>query len=267
MAAARPGAYPVHGIRREVAIPFAAILPFFFILAGGIAALRFRHRLHPFMALASGVLVATAVVDLLPEAHELAGRGAVLEVGIAALAGYLAFTFVEAFLHQTSFEHAQGSGGQAGPATGLPRPMLAVLPPASLIAHSTLDGLAIGFGFQAGADVGLMVLLAVLAHDFADGLNVVTLALDAARGVRLAVLLLVLDALAPLVGAGLSLIIRIDAIALGLLLAWFAGVFIAIGAGHLLPEAQHHNARTAPFLVAMSAVGAVVVLAVRGFTA
>ena len=214
------------------------------------------------MAIASGVLVATAIVDLLPEAHALVGSAGVLEVGVAALGGYLAFALVEAFIHQASFEHA-GDLGDEGDTPAGGAPLVAVLPAASLIAHSTLDGLAIGFGFQAGTSVGLVVLLAVLAHDFADGLNVVTLALGAARGVRLAAVLLVLDAVAPVVGAGLSLAIMIEPAVLGLMLAWFAGVFIAIGAGHLLPEAQHHDAKAAPMLVGLSAVGAGIVVAVR----
>ena len=58
------------------------------------------------MALASGVVVATAIADLLPEAFELAGFDRVVEVGIAAVAGFIGFSFLEAFLHQSSFEHA-----------------------------------------------------------------------------------------------------------------------------------------------------------------
>ena len=75
--------------------------------------------------------------------------------------------------------------------------------------------------------------------------------------------LLALDALAPLIGVGLSLLISIPPAALGLLLAWFAGVFIAIGAGHLLPEAQHHRPGDGPALVALAAVGATIVLVIR----
>jgi len=137
--------------------------------------------------------------------------------------------------------------------------------PLSLILHSTLDGLAIGLAFQAGGSIGFIVLLAVLAHDFADGMNVVALALDAARGVRLAVVLLILDALAPLAGAALSIVITIPPTVLGLLLASIAGEFIAIGAGHLLPESQHRDPRRGPALVALAAIGAVVVLVVRYF--
>ncbi len=250
-------------------MPLAALLPFFSTLLGGMAALRFHHRLHPFMAFASGVLVATAIVDLLPEAQALVGPERGVEVGIAALIGYLVFTLIESFIHQQSFEHALDHDHAPGTAEAHEheRPavggLLAVLPPASLIIHSTLDGLAIGLAYQAGAGLGLIVLLAVLAHDFADGMNVVTLALEAARGRRLAIGFLVLDALAPVVGAGLSLVIAIPDVALGWLLGSFAGVFIAIGASHLLPESQHERPSDGPLLIGLSALGAVLVLVVR----
>ncbi|HUQ44293.1 MAG TPA: ZIP family metal transporter [Candidatus Limnocylindria bacterium] len=280
-----------------------ALLPFFSTLAGGYAALRLRHRLHAVMALAAGVVVATAVADLLPEAFELAGEDNVLGVGIAAVLGFIGFSFVEAFLHQSSFEHAGARGHEhrgipvdaaddhehrsghdhgaqdhsahdaaasgatadatARNGTSSPSGFLAVLPPLSLIVHSTLDGLAIGLAFQAGAEIGLIVLLAVLAHDFADGMNVVTLVLDAARGERLAVGLLLLDAIAPLAGAALSTVISIEPSTLGLLLAGFGGVFIAIGAGHLLPESQHRDPGHSTTMVALAGVGAAIVLVIR----
>ena len=254
-------------------MPLAAVLPFFSTLFGGLAALRFHHRLHPFMAFASGVLVATAVADLLPEAHLLVGEDRGLEVGVAALGGYLVFTLIESFIHQQSFEHGHVHDEHGLPVVERvasaqpPNGVLAVLPPVSLLVHSTLDGLAIGLGFQAGTGIGLIVLLAVLAHDFADGMNVVTLALDAARGRRFAIVFLILDALAPLVGAALSFVIAIPDVALGWLLAWFGGVFIAIGASHLLPESQHERPAEGPLLVGLSALGAVLALVVRALAA
>lgn len=225
------------------------------------------------MALAAGVVVATAVADLLPEAYGLAGPDSALKIGAAAVVGFIGFSLIEAFLHQSSFEHADdhGPGGghvdaaEAPEGRGRPSWLLGVLPPISLIVHSTLDGVAIGLAFQAGASIGLVVLLAVLAHDFADGMNVVTLALDAARGERLAVGLLIIDAIAPVAGAALSLLITIPSVVLALLLAAFAGAFIAIGAGHLLPESQHRDPRRGPALVALSGVGGLIVLLVRAF--
>ena len=258
-------------------MPLFALLPFVSTLAGGMAALRFHHRLHPFMAFAAGVLVATAVADLLPEANGLVGdRG--IEVAVGFLVGYLAFALLESFLHQQSFEHGhvdhdhgpdRGAHGHRRAPFGSrdadrgAKGRLALLAPGSLIVHSTLDGFAIGVAFQAGSDVGLIVLLAVLAHDFADGMNVVTLALDAARGRGTALGFLVVDALAPVVGAGISQLVAIPDLTLGWLLAGFSGVFVAIGASHLLPESQHGHPSQGPALIGLTALGAVVVLVVR----
>jgi zinc transporter ZupT len=267
----------------------ASFLPFFSTLAGGYAALRLRHRLHALMALAAGVVVATAIADLLPEAFELVGEGGALQVGIAAVSGFIGFSFLEAFLHQSSFEHevdvfADDHGHEHEHASTRevehlhdhPQPgtamaskvvrgpgLIGVLPPISLVLHSAMDGLVIGFAFQAGDEIGLIVLLAVLAHDFADGMNVATVALEAARGERFAVAFVLLDAIAAPVGGALSALISIDDRTLGLLLATFAGVFLAIGAGHLLPESQHRDPRRSPMMVTLAAIGAAFALAVR----
>jgi zinc transporter ZupT len=268
----------------------ATILPFFSTLLGGYAALRLRHRLHTLMAFAAGVVVATAVADLFPEAWELVGEGSAAVVGIAAMVGFIGFTFLEAFLHQSSFEHAgtlghvhEGAAGhhhddgdddhdhaaeeRAAPparaARRAPSGIIGFLPPISLVVHSAMDGLMIGVAFKAGDEIGLIVLVAVLLHDFADGMNVATVALDAARGVRFAVLFVVLDAIAAPFGGLISAFVSIDDHTLGLLLAGFGGVFLAIGAGHLLPESQHHDPRQAPMMVGLAGLGAALALAAR----
>ena len=72
-----------------------------------------------------------------------------------------------------------------------------------------------------------------------------------------------LDAVAPVIGALVGSVAEVPGPVLGLLLALFAGVFIAIGAGHLLPEAEQHRPGVAPTLVGLAAVGAVVVVVIR----
>ena len=83
---------------------FFAVLPFFSTLLGGWAVLRFQHRLHPIMAFAAGVLVATALADLLPESAELLGHDAVLG-GALAMMGFVLFAGLEARLHRHAWEH------------------------------------------------------------------------------------------------------------------------------------------------------------------
>ena len=252
----------------DIRLLLLAVVPFFTTLLGGLAAVRLRHRLHPFMAFAAGVLVATALADLLPEAAELVGEEG-WKTGAAAVAGFLVFSAIETLVHQQSWEHRHPrledpslphEHREEPPALGIP---LAVAGPVGIILHSTLDGLAIGLAVQAGGELAVIVVMAVLAHVFADGLNVATLVLAAGRSVGFATVMLALAALAPLTGILLSTQISISDPTLGLLLAGFAGVFIAIGAGHLLPEAQHQKPAGATPLIVVAAVGAGVVLVAR----
>jgi Predicted divalent heavy-metal cations transporter len=251
-----------------MALLLAAFLPLVSTVIGGFAAIRLRHRLHPFMALAGGILVGTALADLLPEASNLlGGRDGMLAAGIAAVVGFLAFSSVEALVHRQSWEHGHEPHQDVDVEHQHPEDAAhssyGWLAPSGLIVHSTLDGLAIGLGFAAGSDVGLIVLVAVLAHDFADGMNVVTLALAGGSGMRLARLLLALDALAPPFGVLLSKLIAVGPTALGLMLGGFAGVFLSVGAGHLLPEAQHQRPGQAPTLMVLAGGGAAAVVAIR----
>ena len=88
--------------------------------------------------------------------------------------------------------------------------------------HSFLDGLAIGVGFQAGTKVGIIVLLAVVGHDFADGLNTVTFMLATKNSTWRTASLLVVDAVAPVFGAALTSVVHLDAPVIAFQLAFFA---------------------------------------------
>lgn len=250
---------------------FLSIAPFFSTLLGGVAVLRLRHRLHPIMGFAAGVVVATALADLLPEATDQVGAGHTLFVGAAAATGYLAFSALEALLHRQSWEHQHPpledptTPHEHRDASARPGAWLGLLPPLGLIAHSIMDGLAIGLGFQASNTVGVTIALAVIAHDFADGMNVVTLAFTVGRGTSAALTVLALDALAPVLGAIIGSVAPLSHKGLGTLLAFFAGVFIAIGAGHLLPEAQHQRPGKAPAVVGMAVLGVALAVVIRSF--
>jgi ZIP family zinc transporter len=240
-----------------------SILPFVSTFVGGIVALRLRHRLHPIMAFAAGVLVATALADLLPEASDLVDSlGGIGLAGPCAVVGFLVFSALEALVHRQAWEH-QHSPLEDPFAPHQHVGIVGFVGPIGLIVHSVLDGLAIGLGFRTSVELGLIVGLAVLVHDFADGMNVVTLALVAGARRPAALVLLGLDAVAPVVGAVIGSVVPLSAAGLGVLIAGFAGVFVAVGAGHLLPEAQHQRPGAAPALVILAAVGAALVVWVR----
>ena len=84
------------------------------------------------------------------------------------------------------------------------------------------------------------MLVAVLSHDFADGLNTVSFVLSQSQDRAQAIRWLVTDAVAPLVGATVGALINVSDATLGHMLAFYAGFFLYMGATDLLPEAHEH---------------------------
>jgi len=129
-----------------------------------------------------------------------------------------------------------------------------VLSALALSGHSFLDGVGIGIGFKVSAAVGIVVAVAVIAHDFSDGLNTVTLMLVNKNTSRRALALLLVDALAPVLGAISTLFFTIPDAGLPVYLGFFAGFLLYIGASDILPEA--HRQRSSAVTVALTVLGA-----------
>src|SRR3954447_21996638 len=226
-----------------LAIPLAGITVLS-TLAGGLIALRLHRELATLIALTGGVVVAVALFDVLPEAIRAVDDPERVTTLVGA--GFLAFFLAERLVvlhHRDETEqaraHAQvGAMGAAG-----------------LSLHSFVDGLGIGLAFQLGTATGLLVFLAVVTHDFADGLNTVNFVLRQSGDRAQAIRWLAADSLAPLVGATVGVFISVSEHSLGQLLAVYAGFFLFMGATDLLPEAhQHPSAKR----VALTAAGFVV---------
>ena len=200
---------------------------------GGWVALRFKDRLHLILSFSAGAVIGVAFFDLLPEALALSGADYdVSTILTVTAAGFVAYLLLNSWLlvHSHDDEHCENPHHKAGK-----------LGAGSLSLHSLLDGVAIGLAFKASPEVGLIVAMAVLVHDFSDGINTVGFILKNKGEHKEAVRWLTLDALAPLLGIILTFFISVPDSVLGLILAVFAGFFLYIGASDLLPESHHHH--------------------------
>jgi ZIP family zinc transporter len=130
----------------------------------------------------------------------------------------------------------------------------------ALVGHSVMDGVGIGLGFQVSEAVGVIVAVAVIAHDFADGLNTVSLMLIHRNTTRRAIFMLALDAVAPIVGVALTLLFRVPPGILALYLGFFAGFLLYIGAADILPEA--HSEHSSALTIVLTCLGAAFVFVV-----
>ncbi|MEV4253809.1 ZIP family metal transporter [Spirillospora sp. NPDC049652] len=235
-------------------------------LFGGIVAMRVRDRRHLVLGLAGGLILGVAAFDLVPESLRLTDlrvlRVEAPMVGFAV--GFLLLHVIEQLsaIHQAhegeyaphQHPHGHGHPGRGG--------HIGILAACALVGHSMVDGLSIGLGYQSGGDVGLFVALAVIAHDFADGFNTFTAASLNRADRRPAIVLLALDAVAPVVGAALTLLVTVPKSVLGIYLGFFAGILLYLAAGEILPEAHSRH----PRVLTLCATGAGL-LAVMGIMA
>ncbi len=229
-----------------------AAAAFLSTFAGGYLAFRLQDKLHLILGFSAGAVIGVAFFDLLPEALDFAqpfGRadGVVARTALGFFA-YLAFDRLLLF-HGDAGHRPAGAGiirrGSFG--AGI------------LSIHSFLDGAAIGFAFKTSPAVGWVVAVAVLTHDFSDGINTMNIVRMDHGDRRRAFCWLLVDALAPAAGIASTLGLSLPRAQFGGVLAVFAGFFLYIGASDLIPESYHAHPQ---FLTtAMTLAGAAVLYA------
>lgn len=211
------------------------LLTFSFTFLGGFFALKFKDKLHLILGFSAGAVISVAFFDLIPEAVELSGKSSEMsQVTLLVALGFIFYMILDRFvtLHahtddssdsHTHHEHRGHIG--AG----------------SLSIHSFLDGAAIGLAFQVSPSVGIIVAIAVLVHDFSDGINTVNMVLKNKGSLTNAFKWLLTDAIAPVIGILSTLFYTLQSETLGIIMAIFAGFFLYIGASDLLPESHHRH--------------------------
>ncbi|MEI7720085.1 MAG: ZIP family metal transporter [bacterium] len=205
-------------------------------LLGGLFALRLKDQLHLILGFSAGAVIGVAFFDLMPEALELGGAHySPLSITSIVALGFALYLILDRFvlLHEHG-EHEAKDDAHA-------HLRLGDFGAGTLSFHSLLDGIGIGLAFQVSPAVGAVVAVAVLAHDFSDGINTVNMVIRNNGDVSRAFKWLWADALAPVLGVVITLFFTIPSNQLGLLLALFAGFFLYIGASDLVPESHHSH--------------------------
>ena len=234
-----------------------SLFTFFSTLVGGLFGLRYRDHLNLIMGFTAGVLVGLVVFDLLPEIFRLVYLLHIDSLGpmLALMSGFLVFHLVEKSI-LIHYSHCEEYAVHKHPLVG-------VFSAIALTGHSFLDGVGIGLGFQVNNAVGLAVAVAVIAHDFSDGLNTVTLMIVNKNTPRRSFLLLLSDAIAPVVGAVSAQFFKIPHVGLTYYLGFFAGFLLYIGASDILPQA--HSDKSTTFTLVLTILGVVFAFLVTRF--
>ncbi len=240
---------------------FPIVLSFVTFLAtllGGYTAARNRSKFGVIAAFSAGVLIAVPLFQLLPASLTLAANINVPSQNILYMTA-LGFVFLYMLERLLSVKKVRSGDGwkYVRHSTG------GVYGASELVLHSFVDGFAIGVGFHFDFQIGMIIALAVIFHDFPDGMNTVTVMLNSGNSLKSSLRMLILDAIAPVLGAAVSLFITLLDQYLAYLLAFFAGGFLYLGASDLLPEAHEETSPAIAF--GISLIGFIVIFIAARF--
>ncbi len=235
-----------------------SFLAFISTFLGGLFGIRYRERLHLIISFTAGVLLAVCFFDIVPEMFAIATEHhSDITTGlIAVVVGFLAIHILEkaAVIHGSHEESYKEHR----------HPLVGYIGASGLSFHSFLDGIGIGLGFHVSSHIGTLIAIAVIAHDFSDGLNTVGYMLLNRNSIKKALMLLVVDAVMPILGVLATYAFTIPDNILMVYLGFFAGFLLYIGASDLLPEA--HSKKSSWNLLALTVLGALFIFIVSRFT-
>ena len=235
-----------------------SFITFLATLAGGYTAAKNRSKFGYIAAFSAGVLIAVPLFQLLPTSLTLAAKTNVSAQNVLYVTG-LGFIFLYMLERLLAVKKVR-----SGDTWKFERHSTGGFYGASELAlHSFVDGFSIGVGFHFNFQIGMVIALAVIFHDFPDGMNTVTVMLKSGNSLKSSLHMLMLDAVTPVLGAIVSLFITSVDRYLVYLLPFFAGGFLYLGASDLLPEA--HDEISPAMAFGISLIGFLVIFIASRF--
>jgi zinc and cadmium transporter len=199
-----------------------------------------RRYLRYFVALGAGFMLATALIEMVPESLDLRGKSAAFLI----LLGYLLIHFFEHTVtphfhfgeetHHNEFIHSHKS--------------YSVL--FGLIIHTFFDGIAIASGFLVSNWLGWLIFLAIFLHKIPEGFTVSSVMLASGRSRGAAWGASIVLGGSTLAGVLMMALFRRH-VGVGLPLS--AGVTIYVAASDLVPEVNKKPAMKMALLVFVGA--------------
>jgi zinc transporter ZupT len=179
--------------------------------------------LRYFIALGAGFMLATSLLEMLPESIRLAGPKAPLLL----LAGY----FIVHFFEHTVTTHFHFGEETHTEQYAQPHRVYSVI--FGLVIHTFFDGIAIASGFLVSQWLGWIVFVAVILHKVPEGFTASSVMLAGGRSKKAAWLASVVLGAATMLGV-FTVMVFTRSLPAGLPLS--AGVTLYVAASDLIPE-------------------------------
>jgi zinc and cadmium transporter len=182
-----------------------------------------RSYLRYFIALGSGFMLATALLEMLPESVQLAGNQSALLI----LIGYL---LVHLFEHTVTPHFHFGEETHAEEFVAAHKGYSVLF---GLAIHTFFDGIAIASGFLVSSWLGWVIFLAVFLHKIPEGFTAASVMIASGRSKKVAWAASAILGAATMAGI-LTMAAFSRSVSVGLPLS--AGVTLYVAASDLIPE-------------------------------
>ncbi len=234
-----------------------ALLTSLNVFIGGYLVFKFKKYFNTILGFAGGIMLSVIAFEIFPEIVNLSGK---LENTFIAsfflLFGILFFHTLSRFFplhehghHDEEDTHDHNKHHHKG---------LGIYGTILIILHSFIDGLGIGLGFLVSPNLGLSIAIAVLAHNFSDGINTVSTLLHGQYKNLKVKILFGMSIFAPFLGIILSQFLQNTFLnspffILGYL-SFFAGSILYLALSDILPHAHSDKKEKFPILATLLAV-------------
>jgi zinc and cadmium transporter len=199
----------------------------------------FQHRLSLLIGFSAGIMLATALHELIPQAMEYNSAHAMTGVAI----GFLVLYTAERITHFHACRHRDCEVEEEYPhhdhADHEHIHHFDTMAMVGLSIHNIADGLSLAAAFAVSQVVGLIVVLAIVLHQSAVGVSLGAIMLKAKRSHRS--IIVASTAVASFIVLGVifyHLVVPVSESARGVVLGLAAGSFLYVAACDLLPHAH-----------------------------
>jgi zinc and cadmium transporter len=201
----------------------------------------FQHRLSLLIGFSAGIMLATALHELIPQAIEYNSAHAMTGVAIGFLVLYTAerITHFHACRHRDCKVEEEDHHDHADHEHIHHFDTMAMV---GLSIHNIADGLSLAAAFAVSQVVGLIVVLAIVLHQSAVGVSLGAIMLKAKRSHRNIVM--ASTAVAAFIVLGVAfyhVVVPVNESARGVVLGLAAGSFLYVAACDLLPHAHDED--------------------------
>lgn len=231
-------------------------------LAGVLIAALATHRVsyaasRRLVAFAAGTMLAMALLDILPEALELADAHTVMPVMLAGLLGFFVLQKFSLWRHAHDHTPGEPCAGEDVPAVAGGKRHIAWLVVTGDGMHNFTDGVLIAAAFMADTNLGWLTTLAIVAHEIPQETSDFLALRWAGYSARQALALNLLASLPAVVGGVLAYLMLQQAQSLlPYVLAISAASFLYIAISDLLPALNREwSSRETGWHLALIAAG------------